>query len=188
MALSHCGSDSSIESINENNKPAKLCKLWYDGARLATLEVYNWTFARKTMQLAPHGTAAPELRWKFRYQLPANCVKPRMIENPLGQDADAIPFEVEIADDETLSLVCDQEQARLIYTFDQSDVALMSFHFVMMTSIRLATFINGELTGKHGIGDRLERKFEQMLTDAPNSDADGEFPRKERDAVWIRGR
>ena len=188
MALSNVGSESTIESIDEASVEARVCKLWYDTARYSTLEVYNWSFARKSGLLTTHDVAAPLNRWKYRYQWPADCVMPRLIENPAGKEADAVPFEVEDAGDDTSSIVTDMEQATLLYTHNLETTSRFSTHFVLMHSVKLGTLINFEITGKTSVYDRLVRRFNNLTVEAPATDASGEVPQKERDPVWIRDR
>src|SRR3546814_8520623 len=95
MALSHIGSKSTIESVDEPSAAAQQCRLWYEMARRQALGAYNWTFARKRLALAIHNDDPPEGLWNFRYQYPADCLKAREIENPGGPDMDAIKYEIE---------------------------------------------------------------------------------------------
>lgn len=188
MALGNIGVGERIESMDENSPEAKAAKLWYDPARIATLEAYNWSFARKSEALALHSVEAPSYRWRFRYRLPADYVAARMIENPAGVNANAIPYEVENAGDGTLSLVTDQENAVLIYTYNLETVAFFSMHFTLMLSFQLAVFFCYELAGKFGIVDRMQRQVTQLRDDAPNADASSSVGVPERDAIWIRER
>lgn len=188
MALSHVGSKSNIESLDENNTSAKECKLWYDMARLRVLEVHNWGFARKSQALALHSDAAPTYRWSYRYSKPSDCVAPRMIENPLGLDADAIPFDIEEAPNGTESIVTDQASAVLLFTRNIEDVTRFSMHFIHMMSLQLAIFINPKLTGKTSVLDRLQRRFDSAFIQCPAVDAEWRVPRQERDAPWHRDR
>jgi len=188
MALSRIGSKSTIESLTEETVAARVCRLWYDAARRASLEAFNWSFARKSGLLAPHSVAAPSNRWVYRYIYPSDCVAPRLIENPLGVEADAVSYEVETAGNETLSIVTDQETPYLIYTFDLTNTDLFSLHFVAMVSTKLGELINSELSGKTSVAGRLEKRFSELRLEAPTMDASGQIAKKERDASWIRER
>lgn len=188
MALSNVSSQSTIESIDEASVEARVCKLWYNTARYSTLEAYNWSFARKSGVLTAHEVAAPSNRWQYRYQWPADCVMPRLIENPAGIDADAVPFEVEDAGDDTSSIVTDQDQATLLYTHNLETTSRFSTHFVLMHSVKLGTLINFEITGKTSVYDRLTRRFASLTIEAPATDASGRVPRKERPPKWIEDR
>jgi hypothetical protein len=191
MALSNVGAPGTIESIDEETPEAKECKLWFEGARIATLEAYNWTFARKSVALTAHALAAPSNRWAFRYQWPSDCVASRELENPAGIEEDAIPFDIEIAEidgSDTLSIVTDLEAAVLIYTKDQRNLEMYSFHSVLMMSYRLGFFINPVITGKMETTNRMNKRFYDLLLEAPTQDAQLNVPRKERDPAWIRAR
>lgn len=188
MALGRLGSTEVIESLTENSVNAKQCKLWYDAARIVALEAYNWSFARRSLALSSHNVDAPTYRWAYRYQMPSDCVAPRLIENPAGPTADAVPYEVENAGDGTLSIVTDQATATLIYTFDLTAEALFSMHFVNMLAVQLAVFMNPAITGKRSIADELKKDFFSMRDFAPASDAFSHVSRPERDAACITAR
>lgn len=189
MALSKVGSRSNVEDLDTERTPAaNACRVWYDAARITTLETYHWSFAKKRLALSLHADAPPQ-EWTYRYSWPSDCVAARLIENPLGLDADAVPFDSELgASDETRSIVTDMPEAVLIYTKDLDSPTLYSMHFINMMATQLAVFINPEITGKVRIATRLEREFSQLALLAPEHDADSSVPRAERDAPWIRAR
>jgi hypothetical protein len=188
MALSHVGSKSNIESIDEENPAAKECKLWYEAARIKTLEAFNWSFARRSRALAEHAIAAPTNRWSYRYQFPADMVMPRFIENPAGPTEDAIPFEMEVASDDSKSIVTDAEDAVMLYTFDLETVSEFSVHFVEAMALALGIRIAYKLSGKTSLATRLTKEFDAKINIAPASDVSGSVPRPERDASWHRAR
>ena len=84
FALSKVGTDSTIETLTENSAEAKACNLWFETARKQALSAYDWPFARKRLALAVHGDDPPD-EWAYRYQYPADCVKARFVENPVGK-------------------------------------------------------------------------------------------------------
>lgn len=114
MALSHIGAESTISSLSEDSAEANECSLWMEYSRLETLEALDWNFARKPAPLALHPQPFPELsRYSYRYIYPSDCVKMRLLVNPLfpgkvtpwdarvrllGSGTNAIPFEIEHAD------------------------------------------------------------------------------------------
>lgn len=188
MALSKVGSRSNIEDLDtERTVAANACRVWYDAARLVTLEAYNWSFARKRKKLSLH-VVDPPPDWAYRYSWPVDCVTPRLIENPMGREFDALPFDVEMGDEETRSILTHAEQATLVYTKDLDSPTLYSMHFIIMLATQLGAFINPEITGKVRIATRLENEFARLALVAPEHDADSSVPEKERDATWIRAR
>ncbi len=189
MALDNVGAKSVIASLNENSPEAKACKLWYDMSRKQALEAYDWSFARRRLTLASHSDAAPELRWNFRYQYPADCLKARMIENPLGHEADAIPFEIELSDDASVkTIVTNEDDAVLIYTGDISQTSLFSMFFVDTLASLLAARIAIKLTGKRTLKGDMIQQYNALLRMAPAHDANEAVGKKPREAEHIRAR
>jgi len=189
LALSNVGSKSRLTTLgSDGTTPDNICNLWFESARIATFEVFDWSFARFSATLTAHSEDAPEERWAYRYDYPSDCVAARRIENPLGDDGDAVAFRVERAPDDTKCIVTDQEDAVLIYTKDVTDPAEYPMHFTLMMGIQLAVFICPELTGKIARRDRLQRDFNIMLAQAPYIDQNESVPKEPRDAPWHRAR
>jgi len=189
MALSNIGTKSEIASLDENSVEAKQCKLWYDLSRKQALEAFDWGFARKRLTLALHADDAPEDRWAYRYQYPADCITARYIENPGGPTADAVPFEIELSDDgSTKSIVTDMEDAKLIYTFDQQQTGIFSLHFVETLSHLLASHIALKLTGKRSIKGDMIQAYRSLIRVAPAQNANEQIARAPREAESIRAR
>lgn len=189
MALSNIGARSTIESLDEPSAEAKQCKLWYDFARVSTLEAYNWNFARKRQALAEHSEAAPTDVWTYRYIYPSDCIVARELENPLGYAADAVPFTVET--DSTgvnKSILTNLEDARLIYTFDVELVSLFPALFVDAFSYALAARIAFSLTAKTSIKKDMMEAFREMVISAAASSGNEQIEQGPREAEWIRGR
>lgn len=189
MALDSLGSKSVIASLTEASPEAKACKLWYDASRRQALEAFNWSFARRRLTLASHSDAAPEQRWNFRYQYPVDCIKAREIENPLGPDADAIPFTIELDDAATVkTILTDLDDAVLIYTSDISNTSLFSMFFVDTLSALLAARIAIKITGKRTLKGDMIQQYNSLLRIAPAHDANEAVGKKPREAEHIRAR
>jgi len=188
MSLSNIGAKSTIESITELSTEAKACNLWYDFSLKQALEAFNWSFARKRFTLAAHGDDAPEDIWAYRYQYPSDCVAAREIVNPAGKDADAVPFEVQISDDGTKSILTNLDDAELIYTFLQENTTMFSAHFVEMFSYILAAHISFSITGKRTIKGDMLAMARSLLRVAPAQNAREATEEPIREAEWIRGR
>ena len=189
MALSNIGSTATIESIDEDSKEASLCKIWFDQARLETLEAFDWSFARRRANLAVHSEEAPEDEWAFRYQYPDGCVSFRRIKNPLGDTADAVPFETELNGDGTQkTILTDEEDAQGIYTADITDPGLFSRHFVQTLARKLGSHIAFDITGKQEIVDKQNQAWAFMISTAMGHNANERQAKPPREAEWIRGR
>lgn len=155
LALSHLHDKGLIENVDtEESTQAKTAKAWYNPARRQALAEMDMGFARKRLALATHGEDAPEDEWAFRYQYPADCIQPRYIKNPLGRKKPPIPFEIEQADDGTMSIVTGVENAVLVYTRDAEDPTFFTPHFVLALSYLLAHYMAGPLSGKPSLKDK----------------------------------
>jgi len=189
MALSNIGSRSAIESLTEDSAEANECNLWYDWSRIQTLEAFNWSFARRSVSLATHGDDAPTKRWAYRYVYPSNCVSIRFIENPIGEQADPVPFETELGDDgDTLTIVTDQASAVAIYTFDLETTSLFSPHFIDALAAKLAARVAFALTGDKDVVNGMQNLFSSLIVQAPAFSASQKQEKAPREAEHIRAR
>ncbi len=189
LALSNIGARSSIESLDELSAEAKQCKLWYDFAREMALEAYDWSFARKRQTLAAHSDDPPSGVWGYRYQYPSDCVKLRYLVNPLGPDADPVPFEVESSlDGSTKTILTDLEDAVAVYTWNLEQTALFSIWFVQTMAAALGYFTAFSLTGKTTIQQVMLDKFNVYLAAAEMHDANERVGAPPREAEAIRAR
>ena len=187
FALAKVGADSTIESLTEDSTEAKNVNLWFAFAREETLAAFNWSFARKRLALATHGEDAPT-GWTYRYIYPSDCIKLRVLENPLGDTADPVPFEVETDSDGNKCIVTDLEDAVAVYTFNATNPILYSKYFVETFATLLASHIALPLTGKFQIEEKLKGQFRWMLVFASAMDASEKQEKPERDSILIRSR
>lgn len=188
MALSNIGSTAVVEDPDERTPYARECRVWYESSRLLTLEAHNWGFARRSRALAAHEVEAPEVRWAYRYQYPEDCLVPRLIENPAGDDAIPVAFAIEQADDVSKCVLTNQESAVLIYTRDTSLVDLFTNHYIDMLATRLAVKICIKLNGKVSRRDRLVNEWNQLLVQAPAMDSISEIPKEPPISPWHQAR
>jgi len=188
MAISNCGG-SPIESITENSTEAKQCNTWFTFARRQALEAYDWSFARRRLTLATHSDAEPDGVWSYRYQYPSDCVMFRKIQNPEGDIADPVPFEIETDDAQiTKSILTDLDDAIGVYTFDLTDTTLFPSHFIITFSYALAARISFAITGKVELSEIMDKKFNDSILLASASNANEQMRPPPRDADWIRNR
>ncbi|HZX69765.1 MAG TPA: hypothetical protein VFE77_03020 [Rhodanobacter sp.] len=191
MALSHVGAKSHIESIQEKSNEADAFRLWWDFSLLECLESYDWSFARtRTPQgssLALDGDVPPD-EWQFRYQYPADCVKARMIWNPVGPTADAVPFALELNSQGVRTILTNMGNPILVYTKLVTNLSLFIPIFISLLSRCLAQHVAFQLTGDQKIVDAQVAQYGALLRLAPAVDANEMVPSQPRDAEWIRGR
>lgn len=188
LALSLIGTRSTISSFDQDSTEAKEIKRWYDQAREETLAGFDWSFARRRQALALHSEAPPE-QWEFRYQVPSGMLVARRIWNPLGDLKPPINFELETQEDGAAgSILTNMEKAELIFTFDQTNVAMFSPHFRMTLAHALAAKIAYNLTGKAEIAKTHFQLFQGYLGVASMHDANQGIPAGPKEASWIAGR
>lgn len=188
MALSHAGARSTIDNLNEGSTEARQCKLWYNYSLDQALESFDWNFARKRAVASLHSEDPPAGLWAFRYSYPADCVAMREIENKLGPDADAHPFEVEAAADGYKSILTNVEDATLIYTFRNTNPNTYTPFFVNYLSWIVASNITYSLTGKQSNVQNALSQVLNLQIMAPAMDANERVDRKPREAEVIRFR
>lgn len=188
MALSHIGAKSTIEDLTDSDAEAQECSLWYDFSRLQTLEAFDWSFARRRLALTAHTEDPPDI-WGYRYVYPANCVSFRMIQHPADEQADAVPFNIEL--DGTLlrkSILTDLDDAIGVWTTDLETVDLFSPLFVEMLSLALASHIVIPLTADIELKKEMNVGFASLKLAAPAANANEQVGRTPREAEAIRGR
>lgn len=188
LALSHLGSHS-IASFTEGSSEADQVNTWYDYCRQEVLEAYNWSFARKRIDLALSSSAAPTQEWSYRYQYPADCVAMRYLVNAQNPEGDAIPFSIEMEDDGiSKSIVTNLNDAEAVYTFDQTNTAVFTPLFALALSYLLAAHTAYALTGKEKLGPEMLQIYQGtvMMAAARNSNENRDAP--PREAEWIRNR
>lgn len=153
LALSVLRSKAVIQNVDtETSEEAQTAAVWWDVARQQVLTDYDFWFARTRQTLTEHADDPPD-EWAYRYQVPATCVHPRYVENPLGANQPRVPFEIEQSSG-TLSLLTNQEDAVLVFTRDEENTALFPAYFVAALAHLLAFYMAGGLTGKQSIQDR----------------------------------
>lgn len=188
LALNNVKSQEIIENLDTDpGTAADALRRWYDVARSQTLADFDWTFARTRQVLAAHPDDPPT-EWALRYLYPSTALQPRLIENPVGPDADPVPFAVERAPNGTRSILTDLDEACLIFTADVTDTTLFSVHFTTTLALLWAWYVSGAITGDQALRDKLEADYRTMILFATANDANVGMARKARDAEWIRER
>jgi len=82
LALASLGEDF-IRSLDEGNKRAKMCDIFYDITRDYLLTKFDWPFARRVVKLQAVDTEGLTIpSGQFVFQLPNDCKTPRDIHPP----------------------------------------------------------------------------------------------------------
>lgn len=184
MALSHLGK-ALIESFDQKGEEARLCKLWYHPSRLATLEDYDWSFARKRLALSEHNEDPPA-DWAYRYTMPGDVAVFRYVWNPLGLTPPATPFRLEIAADGTQTILSNIANAIGVYTMDQRSTSTFTSRFAVCVSHLMASNMAVKMTGKQFLKKAQFEEYRLALALASANDANTGIQEAPRDADHIR--
>lgn len=171
LALSHVGA-FPIQSINEATKEARECKRLYLTAKDATLEAFDWGFARKEKALGElSGSGVTRSGWDYSYEWPSDCIIPRRIYNSADKFK-KIDFEIGVSDDLNKRLIlCNEEDAILIYTAAVSNANLFTPTFKEALGYRLASELAFPLRAKQDLKATLFREFLLKIGAAQESNA-----------------
>jgi hypothetical protein len=115
VGLSRIGA-LTISSLTQASREARMCNVFYEPSRDATLADLDWNFARKQDLLAE---LTEEIDgWDFIYRYPSDCITAREIYNPSKvYDEDKVEFEVGASSSGDYRIILtDLEDAQLIYT------------------------------------------------------------------------
>lgn len=197
LALAHLGEIPNISSISppEGSAHAEKCARFYPIARDAALEMRNWSFALKRVQLAEKENT--NQRWAFRYQRPSDCIRPVAIPTPdLGYagvfrgEGEALVRELNSADFtvEQDSIFTDAAQAELQYLFRVTDTTKFPPLFVNAVAWLLASYLAGAITRDMDIKQWAYQMFERELGLSAQSVANGSQTTNQYTASWIRSR
>ena len=184
QALANINARATIASLTESSVSARACQIWYEPSRRKALEVRGWGFARKRIIGAEHSSPAPTAQWQYRYQYPSDAVRVREMEHGINDFTQ--PFEIEIADDSTKSIVTNVGDATIVYTFDQEDTAFFTPTFTDALAWLIASKIAVPVTGSPQLADYANKQYETALRTASGV-AEGQQI-SPLDATWISGR
>lgn len=159
-------SGSLLGSTNESDRQ---CSLRYPSIRDSMLEDHMWNFAEKRSQLAAL-TETPDFEYDYYYQLPADCLKARMLYETEE------PFRVE-ADDR---IATNASSAKLLYTAQITDPTKFSPLFVSALKYRLAAELAMVMTTNRTLADTLYAKADAELSRAKMRDSQEGTARKRR--------
>jgi hypothetical protein len=127
--------------------------------------------------------------WGYRYQYPADCVAVRKIQNPNAPPADAIPLDIETSiDGQTKSILTNQEDAVLVYTWNIKNTDMFTSAFVDALSHLLASRIAFSITGKRKIAREELATYLGLLPQATGENANEGVRPPPREAESIRAR
>lgn len=206
LALSYLGDEATVTSVfpPEGSVQARMCAGAYPYALQSLLEESDWTFASKQVELARLAGKQTD-GWRYAYALPSDCLRVRTVRC-LSRPMRALPLGLTFAPNQAATtdvdyavgisgdvraVLTDSPSVLVRYTANIRNTDLMSAHFKLALSYRLASMIAGKRIG--GVeGARYAQFFkkeeEQALTKAKNFDASQRVGARLVVPSWIEGR
>lgn len=136
-ALGHIG-QKPISTLLDTTLYAMTCARVYPKARRALLASYPWRFSVVEEDLA---IVDEEIAgWDYVFEKPAGCLRVLQVTDTDGVEVD---FESRGA-----RIVCDEEEARIVYINDTEDTSLFEQGFIDVLEYMIAARLALPLTGK----------------------------------------
>lgn len=186
LALAHLGVGKAISTLDtEQSEEARVCRLFYDIARDATLKDFPWPFATA---FAAVGLVEedPTDEWAFSYRVPSDCLHVRRILSGTRNETrqTRVPYKLGV-DSAGGLLYTDAEDAEIEYTVRQDDPGRYPADFVLAFSERLSAYVAPRLTA--GDPFKLSEKVLRLYflemsnarANAVNEQQDEELPKSE---------
>jgi len=173
LALAHLGLES-IRSIDEDNKRARMAKVFFDSLRDQLLTKFDWPFARRYKKLSALDLDESEIPSNlYPYALPAGCLVPRDIA-PRGSSTRWII----LGSDRGPTLFCEtaagEDGIYLYYTHQEVNPAAFSTTFSFLLGLGMAVFMSPALTGTRSLTKQLNDQFIVEQSNVWEADANGE--------------
>ena len=191
LALSHLGINKEISNIEtERSIEALACRRFFPICRDATLEDFEWPFARRFADLALV-EEDPTDEWAYSYRYPTNAITIRRILSGVRNDTlqSRVPYEI-VNDDAGKLIYTDLDDASIEYTYRVTNSEHFSPAFVIAMSYRLAHMIAPRLTAgdSRDLGGNAFKFYLMHIANAKALSLKEEAPDYPSDAELIRGR
>lgn len=211
LALSHLGDISNVTSINppEGSAQSVLCSRFYPIARDMLLEMHDWSFASKKINLAKKVNGNNQ--WLYAYAVPSDMMMARAIIDPnvandystdvLMNDSYSVPVFAGVYAPQEFSLELDSSGIKTIYT--NTDNAVLRYQarvddpnqfsalFINSLSWHLASMLAGPIIkGDQGQaeGKRCAQMMATFLLQAQNTDTNQRKIKPDHVVAWTTGR
>lgn len=186
MALAHLGEIPNVSSIDppEGSSHAEKCARFYPIALGVTLEMRNWPFAMKRVQLALQENDLPGA-WLFKYQLPSDCLRAVSVLPAGAWD------EIKQSENFTTegnALYTNAHQATLRYLHPVTDTTKFLPSFSVAVSWLLASYLAGAITRDTKVKQWCYEMFREELAISAQSAANASQTTMDHTPGWISDR
>lgn len=165
LALSRAGGQriAQITSLGEASNEARQCAILYPELLRTCLRRFPWQFAAKRAHLAFIGQG--NRQFLYSYQYPSDCLQARKI---VSAGKETLEFTTELGPDNTRNILCNIEDAELLYTAEVTDPRVWDALFYSALAWELASELavvlgNDSSKGKY-LMDRAMLAFDEACT------------------------
>lgn len=189
MAMFHVGTRSDIADVDEESRPAEVCRLLYDRVKDSVLRSAYWSAAKAYSRLAVATerddtvdwvSTDPEPGFRFAYHVPNDFLYPRYLST-------YEKFTPGVYGNQK-AIFANTEEAILFYTMRQDNVALWDEHLFMAMTWALAAYASMPLNAKPQRAQNAMQQANNLILDARVANANSEDMQIDTLPDWITAR
>ncbi len=152
---------SNIAAFTEDSKAARLCNQRYDFIRDRVCRSHNWNCLLTRVTLTPDATA-PAFEFANAFSLPVDpyCLR------PVNLDTSSIVYNLE-----GRKILTDEATINLVYIARELDINKYDAGLIETISVALAADFAYPLTNSVALGNAMQAKYEQTVSEARFMDA-----------------
>jgi len=172
MTMGHIGADNINDLKSDRSTSAEACNTFFETARDATLEAFDWGFARVPRPLAKSALENTRTDWAYMYEYPSDIVSVRRLLHQNRRTNDPYPFEVALKPDgSNRCVLTDLDKAKAICTFRVVNLNLWTPLAIEALSWKLAALTVTPITqSPQNIGS-YEQQFQIRIAAAQTANA-----------------
>lgn len=154
-----------INSLEDENKAAKICKEQYDKLRKKLLRAHPWNFAIRRISLG-QSAITPEFDFAYQYPLPKDVL--RVLDTNLLED-EVWAIEYDQTDDRVL--VTDSAAVKIKYLKDIEDVSVFAPDFEEALAFLIASDLAYSMTNSRTLATTMYQAYKAEVAEARSFDA-----------------
>ena len=163
--------ERELASLTENREPRRrLDAVWAEGAVDFCLGIGQWKFAKRTQQLAPSTTVAPDFGYRLAYAIPDDHIRTCALCDDEYLQHPLLAYQME-----QNYIYADVEPIYLSFVSDDAsyggDYSLWPEDFIRVVKLYLAQEIVWPITQNVEKKTAIEKDLKRAISDAKSSDA-----------------
>jgi len=187
LALSACGSTSTVGSADERSREAQTCRLWFPVVRDNLQAVAPWPCVNASQRLARLATSSvpwqngeSEPGFQYSFSLPSNLLLPRFLNSYR-------PFTLGFNGSEKI-ISTSEENPILQYNARNENIGTWDHPLIMATIYVLATHIARPITGRSTTVGENKQLADEIVSAMLTSVANAGDKQMEAIPSWISAR